>query len=113
MPGGAQPERQQRQGDEGDRDREIELQARQAPVDVLRLVEAALEPDVRGQARLELRQALVDGVAHVEDVQVVLHARRHEHRALAVEAAEVALLLGAPADLGEVAQAHDALAAAR
>ena len=66
---------------------------------------------MRGQGVLELRQPLVNGVPHVEDIQVVLHARRDEHGTLAVVAPEVALLLGAPADIREIAQANDALGA--
>ena len=57
---------------------------------------------MRGQGRFELRQPLVNGVPHVEDVLVVLHARRDEDGALSVEAPEVTLFLGAPADVGEV-----------
>jgi hypothetical protein len=75
--------------------------------DVSRLVEAALELDARGQVPLERAECLVDAVTHREDVLAVLLTRRDEHRALAVETPNIALLAIAPAHVGHVAQPHD------
>ena len=49
-----------------------------------------------------------DALAHVEDVVAVLLVGGDEHRALALVAAGVAVGRGAPAHLGDVADAHDA-----
>ena len=73
-----------------------------------RLVEAHLELDALRQVRGELVGRGHHALAHVEDVVAVLLVRGDEHRALALVAAGVAVRGGAPGDLGDVADAHDA-----
>ena len=105
---GAQPERQQRQQHQRDRDAEVEVQPVEARAHVLRLVEADLELHALRQVGGELVGRGHHALAHVEDVVAVLLVRGDEHRALAVEAAGVAVRGGVPADLRHVAHAHDA-----
>ena len=77
------PERQQRDGDQRDRDAEVGRQPVEPVRDVLRLVEAELQVDALGQLRFEAVGGGDDALAHFEDVVAVLLVRGHEHRALA------------------------------
>ena len=105
---GAQPERQQRDRDQRDGDREIAAEPAETARDVLRLIEADVQLDALRQTTFEALRGREDPLAHVEDVVAVFLVRRHEHRALTVEAADVAMLLRAPAHLRDVAHAHRA-----
>ena len=109
--GGAQPQRQQRQQDQRNRDGEVLAKLAEAIGNVLRLIEAALEPDVRRQRPFEFRQPRVNAVTHLENIGVVFLVCRHEYGALAVESSGVGLLLGLPGDLGDVADSDLAAAA--
>ena len=107
--GRAPAERQQRQRDERDGDAEVLVEPREALADVARLVEAAFERDALRQAALEARDRGVQrGRCTLEDVVAVFLVRRDEHRALAVEARDVAPRLRLPAHARDVADAHGA-----
>ena len=105
---GAQSERQQRDRDQRDGDREIAAEPAETPRDVLRLIEADMQLDALRQSPFEALRGSQDPLAHVEDVVAVFLIRRHEHRTLAVEAADIAMLLRAPAHLRDVAHPHSA-----
>ncbi len=99
-------QRQERQHHERDGDAEIGVQAIEPMLDVARLVEPQLQPDARGQRFLERRDRRPDALAHLEDVVAFLLVGGDEHRALAVEAAQIAHRLRRPVDLRHVAHAH-------
>ena len=105
---GAQAERQQRDRDQRDRDPEVV---------VSRSSRCATFSDWSKPSSSWMRLGSCvskrfgggeDALADVEDVVAVLLVRRDEHGALAVEAADVDVLLRVPAHLGDVAHAHAA-----
>ena len=109
MPAARTAERQQRQQHQRDRDAEVEVQPVEPVAHVLRLVEADLERHALRQVRRRTRSRRGhDALAHLEDVVAVLLVGGDEHRALALEAAGVAVRRGVPAHVGHVADAHDA-----
>ena len=67
-----------------------------------RLVEAALEFDVRGQPRCEPVDLRADAIDHVEDRGTQFCTRRDEQRPLAVVARDVPPLVVRPCNVGDI-----------
>jgi isopentenyl phosphate kinase len=72
------------------------------------LVEAQLQLDALGQLLLEFLRGRDDALADFENVVAVLLIGGHEHGALAVEAANVRVLLRVPVHFGDIADTYGA-----
>ena len=100
--GCTQTERQQRQQHHRYRDTEVEVEPIEPRLDVARLVEGELERDALRKADRPTFDGRDDRRAHFEDVIARFHVGGDEHRAFAVETADMPPLALRPLHLAEV-----------